>query len=727
MSTAFTEMLVTELAAGGQLRTVAEEDVARAKHELSLSNRDSYGGNTLTKIHKDLGCDYVVAGSYLATGETGSKRVRLDARLQDAVTGDTVASFAVIGSQSDLFDLASRAGEQLRAQLGVGALTATESEEVKLALPSNPEAARLYSEGLAKSRLYENVAASDLYQKVIRLQPEYAPAYSALASAWFALGYDGKAADAVRKAMDLSGNLPGLARLQTEARYRKINGDWKQAAEIYSRLQQSHPDSLDNGLSLAYAQNAMGNSSAATATIVALRKLPSPECDDPRIDLTEARIAGDLSDYKREQASAESAARKSEMAGERLLLANSKLVVGYAATGLANFTVARDAFTEAQKMFAESGDVDGAALALMDIGVTLERQGELAGAKRSIEQSLIVFRKNGDEASLAAALTNVSLIYSREGDLPAEERLIRETLAISNKLNRPEKRDIETVNLGEALRREGRFREAKEMLEPLAQHLRGTGKKSLLGDALETLGATAEAQGDMATALRMYQEAAALFKDTGDKASYADAERCLGKAFFREADFVKARQTLSEALSVSRDIGDKADTALDQIALAEVTSAQAGPVDIGALRASVDELRQQKMTDDEIEAEIVVERELVRQGKAGDAAKVLDQTIALSAKSYDPTVRFDVALASTHLRITQHRLEDARSAVRSALQRAMAIGCVRCEFEAQLELGEIEMQAGNSERGHAQLQRLADEAGRRGFHLIAERAATESR
>ena len=39
LSTAFTEMLATELAAGDHLRTVAEEDVARAKLELSLANR----------------------------------------------------------------------------------------------------------------------------------------------------------------------------------------------------------------------------------------------------------------------------------------------------------------------------------------------------------------------------------------------------------------------------------------------------------------------------------------------------------------------------------------------------------------------------------------------------------------------------------------------------------------------------------------------------------------
>ncbi len=727
LSTAFTEMLATELAAGDHLRTVAAEDVARAKLELSLSNVDSYAGRTLTKIHKDLGCDYVVAGSYLAIGQTGIGRVRLDARVQDAVTGDTIASFAVVGSQSDLFDLASRAGEQLRAKLGVGTLTATEAEEVKLALPSDPEAARLYSDGLAKLRLYDDIAAADLFEKAIHLQPDYSPAYAALASARFALGYGAEAKAAARKAMDLSQNLPQQERLQTEAHYHKINGEWTQAVEIYSQLQRSYPDNLDYGLNLAFVQDMVGKGAEAVATMAALRKLPAPQRDDSRIDLMDARIAGDLADYKREQAFAEAAAKKAEIAGARLVLARAKMVVGYASDGLGDFASARDAYAIAQRMCAESGDVVGAALAEMDIGITLDQQGDLAGAKRSYEQVLPVFRKKGDQLSLVATLTNLSAIYSREGDLRTEEHLLRDALAISHKLNRMDKLDIETTSLAESLRRQGKFREAKDMLNPLAEHLRRTGKKSLLADATEALASIAETQGDMTTSLRMRQEAGSLYKDTGDKMEYASAERSLGKALLREADFAGAKEALAEALSVDGEIGAKADTALDQVALAEVASAQGGPVDMGTLRSAIDELRLRKMTDDEIEAEIILVREMIRQGKAAEAAKILAQTTLLSGRTHDPTIRFDVALATAHLRSAQHRFNDASHTVRPALQSAIAMGCVRCQLEAQLEQGEIEIQAGNPERGQAQLHALADEGGRTGFRLIAAMAAADSR
>jgi len=727
LSTAFTEMLATELAAGDHLRMVSEEHVARAKLELSLTNRDSYADDTLAKIHKDLGCDYVVAGSYLAIGPAGSGRVRLDARVQDALTGDTVASFAVVGSQSDLFDMASRAGEQLRAKLGVGMLTSTEAEEVKLTLPSNPEAARLYSDGLAELRLYDNAAAVEHLERVIRLQPEYSPAYSAVAMAWFALGHDAKATDALRKALNLAHNLPQPVRLETEARYREMSGDWTQAIEIYARLQQSYPDNLDYGLELARAQDSLGNSVEAAATIAVLRKSSLLDHDDPRIDLTEARIAAHLGDFKRQLAVAETAGGKSERIGARLLLARAKLHEGYASDDLGDFRGALDDYAVAKKTFEEYGNLDDSAVAVMSIGGILLKQGDIAGAKQTFLQALNVFRKNGDQAGLAVALSNLGESYEAEGNLPKAESLDRASLAIRVKLNRKGKHELIMCNLAMLLEHQGKFGEAKDMLEPLAEHLRSAGKKSLLGYAIQTLGSIAEAQGDMPTALRMHQEAASLFKDTGDKKEYAGAERSLGKAFLREADFVGSEHALSEALSVDHDIGAKADADVDQVKLAEVSLAQAGSVDMATLQSAINELRQQKMTDDEIEAEIVLARENIQQGRTAEAAKMLGQTAALSAKSYDPTVRFDVALATAHLRAVQHRFKDARRTIRPAMQNSVAMGCVRCQLEARLELGEIEIQAGNAERGRAQLHELADEAGSRGFRLIAEQAAADSR
>src|SRR5262249_14429031 len=63
LSTAFAEMLTTELAAGEKLRTVPGEDVARMSVELALPDSSSFGSDTLARIRNYIGADIIVYGS----------------------------------------------------------------------------------------------------------------------------------------------------------------------------------------------------------------------------------------------------------------------------------------------------------------------------------------------------------------------------------------------------------------------------------------------------------------------------------------------------------------------------------------------------------------------------------------------------------------------------------------------------------------------------------------
>jgi DNA-binding winged helix-turn-helix (wHTH) protein/tetratricopeptide (TPR) repeat protein len=725
LSTAFSEMLATEMDAGNRLRSVPEEDVAHARLELSLPEKDSYSSSTLTKIHADLGCDYVVVGSYLALGRAEKGQVRLDARVQNTVTGETVASVAVAGNQSELFDMASRAGEQLRAKLDIEALSSPESEAVRASLPANPQAARFYSEGLAKLRVFDNLAARDLLEKVIASEPRFAPAYLALSMAWSALGYDGKALAAAEQAKDLSGSLPERLRLEAEARFHQMSREWPQAADVYLRLQRSHPDDLDYGLDLARTQYLMGKSAEAVATLSALRKLPLPERDDPRIDLVEAATAAELGDFQREQTLAESAVRKAERAGARLLLARARQVEGHAFDNHGDFSRAIETYAAAQRTFAEAGDLDRSAEILMDTGIVLFKQGNPAGAKKKMEQAQDIFRRQGDQANLASALANLGSIDrgAQLGSIKEVEHLHREALSIFTEIGLKGRQAGMTNNLAALLEEEGKFQEAKDLLVPLVEQLRNSQNKLPLADALQNLGSVAESQGDMETATDYYGEAVALFKDMGERTDYGEGERVLGRAYLRRGDFEKANRALSEALSVDRNISAKAEVALDQVALTEIALEQGKTVDFSTLRASIEELRGEKMTSGEITAEIMLVRALLHEGKTAEAAVILKDATALSSKSYDPVVHFDIALTTARLRAARRRFAEASHALQPALEQATQLGCVSCQLEARLDLGEIEMAKGKLDLGRSQLRDLAAEAQRRGFGLVARRAA----
>jgi eukaryotic-like serine/threonine-protein kinase len=223
LSTAIAEMLSTELVAGETLRLVSGEDVARTKLDLPLADTDSLSRNTLARLHKDLDSDWIVLGSYTALVGQPNTRIRLDVRVQDTSAGETIADVAVVGSEADLFDLVSQAGSGLRKKLGVEAVSPVEAVSVRAASPSNREAARLYSEGLARLRASDALAARDLLRQAIAADTKYSLSHSALAEAWSRLGYDKKAQEEARQAYELAANLSPEEKLVVKGRYRDID------------------------------------------------------------------------------------------------------------------------------------------------------------------------------------------------------------------------------------------------------------------------------------------------------------------------------------------------------------------------------------------------------------------------------------------------------------------------------------------------------------------------
>ena len=251
LSTALSELMTTELSQGDELRTIPGESVAQMRMSLAIPDADSYSQQTLNRIRQNLGSDDVVVGSYLPLG---NGVLRLDLRMQDALAGETLATVSEKGNESEIDTLVGKAGAKLRAKLGIAALSDEQSAVVRTSLPSNPEAARLYSEGLQKLRLFDALAARDLLEKSVALDPGHAPAHSALAQAWATLGYDDKARVQAKRALELSPSFSREERLLIEGRAHEILAEQPAAIENYRALWQFFPDRVDYGLLLIRAQ-----------------------------------------------------------------------------------------------------------------------------------------------------------------------------------------------------------------------------------------------------------------------------------------------------------------------------------------------------------------------------------------------------------------------------------------------------------------------------------------
>ena len=435
LSTALAEMFRTELAAAGQLRLLAGENVARTAVELSLGEPDTLAPDTLQRIRANLGTDLVVFGSYLTLGTPGGGKIRLDLRVQDAASGETVASFREEGVETDLFELVGRAGEQLRGRLGLTGATAAQREAVQAALPSDPEAVRLYAEGLARLRRFDALGGRDLLEQAAAREPGQPVIHAALAEAWAALGYDARAQAAARKAVDLSGSLDREQRLQIEARYEETCRRWPKAVELYRTLWTFYPGQpgLRAAAGLRPGLRRPGAGRAGHGG-------PAPEAGraarpDPRIDLVEAAAAGSLADYPLQLQAAGRAVARGTGTGARLLVARGRLLEAAALQETGRLQPAREAASAARDIFAATGDRAGQAQALKLLGIIHFNLGDRKRARQMFEESLRISREIGNLGGVATSLGNLAILLRSEGDAAGAMKKYQESLAILREID----------------------------------------------------------------------------------------------------------------------------------------------------------------------------------------------------------------------------------------------------------------------------------------------------
>ena len=545
LSTALSEMLSSELTGGGRLRVVPGESVARAQADLALGGTESLAADSLQRLRGALAVDVVVLGSYFAPGTDSGGRVRLDLRVQDALTGETVHSLIENGTEAELPALVSRCGQQLRGALGAGSATSAEGT-LQAAFGQDPRATRLYSEGLALLRQHEAGAARDKLLEATVADPRHALAQSALADAWARLGYQERARAAAQKALDLAGGLPREQRLQVEARRHEHSFDWPAAARTYRTLFDFFPDSVEYGLELAESLSRGGQGQEALEVVSALRRLPPPEGQDARIDLAEARAARSLSDLARSGRAARDAARKAETAGARLVAADALLEQSWASFLQGQGPEAKRSAGRAQALFEQAGDRNGAAdAAQLTAHMLWMQEGSFAGAVALYEQALAAYRASGNRRGVAQALVNLAGPRAEQGELSEARRLCEEALPLFVETSAAEEQAAVLVNLSSLLSQSGDLPGARRRAEEALSLSRRTGSRSAEAHALESAGQVLLLEGRLEAARGPLLQAHETRKATGERISAAAAELLLAEVDLEAGQPARAAQVAS--------------------------------------------------------------------------------------------------------------------------------------------------------------------------------------
>jgi serine/threonine protein kinase len=722
LSTALSEMLSTELAGGGQLRALPGENIARMKLDLSLPEADTYASDTLSRIRKHSGTDLVVLGSYMAMGADSGERIRIDFHLQDATTGETLASVSETGTEPELLDLVSRTGSRLRAALGVQASDG--SSGTRASLPASNEAARLYADGLSKMRLFESLEARSLLEKSIALDPRFALSHAALSEALTKLGYDALARQEAQQAFDLSSSLSRDERLAIEGRLRETTREWPKAVETYRTLWGFFPDNLEYGLRLAATQINAGQPKDALATVAEMRRVTGDASADPRIDLTEARAYSSLGSFKESLAAAQAAGRIGAAHGARLVVAEARTTEGWTWERLGDLGKAKSAFGEAHDLFAAAGDKRGAAIAIHQMGNVYYDQGKYEDAIQTLESALVTFREIGDQGYASRSLNNLGNVANDLGEFSKAMNYYEQTLAIDRDIGSKGGIAGALGNMANVLDNMSDLANARKRDEQGLAMFREVGDQRGTASTLGNLGNVLVEMGELELARQQIEEGLNIQKHTGYRRGEAYGLSNLADLLAAKGEFPEARKMSEQSLGIRKELGENTNIALSQQQMGWIAFNEGHLHDAESfVRDAIQAFAKADLQDNLVSGKALQARILVAEERTPEAVELAVESMQLARKRPIRPPQFDAGLAITAVRAAEGKFAEATASAQEVLRLAKLYGYVGYQMEARLALTQVLAKAGKAAQARSQASALQKDARTKGFGRVAREAA----
>jgi eukaryotic-like serine/threonine-protein kinase len=245
LNNGLTDMLTTNLA---QIKGL---DVLSTERVLSAVQRASKDGKSMDPAQaqnaaRDAGADAYITGALLKIGPT---QLRLDVRAQDSATGKILFSDKLEGQDlQSIFGMVDR----LTASIASSFLPASEqpqkAPEIEQASTSNVEAYRHYQLGLDFGRRFLTTDSQRELEEAVRLDPQFALAYTRLANQYFLLGDQRRQAEVSAKVEQLQSRLPRYEQMSLQILHAERARDYEAALAARQALVSEFPRStMDRG------------------------------------------------------------------------------------------------------------------------------------------------------------------------------------------------------------------------------------------------------------------------------------------------------------------------------------------------------------------------------------------------------------------------------------------------------------------------------------------------
>jgi tetratricopeptide (TPR) repeat protein len=605
----------------------------------------------------------------------------------------------------------------------VAEVGAPDGGPLRATLPANVEAARAYAEGLNSLRLQNASAARDQLARAIALEGTHALSHVAQARAWSALGYDDRAQEEARRALELAAGLPREQQLFVAAYRHKVMHDWPQAIAAYRTLVEFFPDNIDYALGLAEVQWLGQRANDALATLDRLRALPAPQRDDLRIDLARCEALAALTQHQRLVETAELTRDQARARGADSIGANAARLQSMAYMRLGQCDPAIEAARAAKVMFTHLEDRRGMALANDAIILCQMSRSQYADAFRLADESLRISEELGDRRGTAAALNRSAGIQADLGRANEATARWERAADIAREINDRGRLNIVLGNLAGSRARCGDLLGARRAFEEAIGRRRHLDDRSHLSYLLIEYAWLLADLGELVPSFKMIEEGMAIARELGEDQKVARALELRSRLLRTSNDLAGARQAVMEAIRLHEASGDLQGAIVAKAELVEVelgdghldaaeSLARALTVGIGESHGSAQLL---------VGAHLQLARVFLGKRQLAAARAAITAAGAAAPPQLDFEVRANLTLTQAHVEAAAGQTAAARRHLEELIAEGGRAHCPALALEARLLL----LQLGKSDprRAAGQARALSAQATREGLLLLAQRAA----
>jgi eukaryotic-like serine/threonine-protein kinase len=505
-----------------------------------------------------LGLKRLVSGRI--QGLEGGFRIEFD--ILDPETSETYRNHAVVAGASPLTALPELL-ERVSSSL------VRDPPTLPLAPVSrNPEALALYDQGLELISQDRMVDAIQPLREALRLDPDYASAWSRLAQALSGSGHYDEAVDSAQTAVELLGGRSGRIVLEAQARLAALTGNLDEAVATLEVLIERYPGDVEARLQLGENLIAIGRLDSALAQLKALVDI-DPQHSGAWLMLGRAAILGGDSRVAAEDYLVRALLIENRLGNEQRR-GDILNAMGIARQRLGELAAAREHLEEAVRLRARAGDRRGVAGTRANLAHLALITGDHDQAREHLAAALEEREALGDQVGMADLYNELGVIEEDVGDYRAALKHYREALRLRELLGQERGLADSYNNVAFANLMLAEFDSARQFNRAALERMDEQANPAGLIMALESKGYLEVTAGDWDSATHAFLQALDLSRQIGQPWSEAVAHGGLGLIARHQGRYNAAVEAYQRAAEMMAELEDLRGQSAYELRLAEL-------------------------------------------------------------------------------------------------------------------------------------------------------------